>query len=262
MQETLRKQLLRLRENILPARRDGRHSHWRTAESLNLVREEVLNAMSDEEREIWGRLTPAIDLDRPKAGGGPYTASSEDTLRLCDQLLAIIEGTIADRQGEGDSPERPLSRVVPLTRSVFLVHGHDTANTLRLSTLLKRRFQLNPVILSERPGRGRVLLEKFEEEAGVCSFAFALLTADDLVASEHQPSRQARPNVLFELGWFYGRLGRGHVCILHQSGTSIPSDLAGIARVAFRYSVEEALGDIELELQAAGIIGQLQAEGV
>jgi predicted nucleotide-binding protein len=246
--DVLEAQLLKIREPIL--RDAGRNIHWRIAEALNLIRDQLLEGLEVEEREMWARLAQPMDVERPE-GGGPYTASADDGLRLCDQMLSITQRSIAKPQAETPHAREALSRVVPLTSNVFLIHGHDAPNALRLRTLLTERFQVNPVILSERPGMGRVLLEKFEEEAGICSFAFAILTADDLVGLTNDSYRQARPNVLFELGWFYGRLGRRHVCILHQVGTSIPSDLEGIARIVFRESVEEVLGEIDRELRAA-----------
>ena len=72
--------------------------------------------------------------------------------------------------------------------------------------MLKERFGLIPVLLAEKPSRGRSIIEKFESEAEDIAFAFVPLTPDDLVAKGEQEYSQARPNVLFELGWFYGRL--------------------------------------------------------
>lgn len=69
-----------------------------------------------------------------------------------------------------------------------------------------------------------------------------------------QSYSQARPNVIFELGWFYGRLGRSRVCILFQEGSKLHSDLDGVLRIQFRESVEEKLGEIEKELKAAGLL--------
>jgi predicted nucleotide-binding protein len=37
--------------------------------------------------------------------------------------------------------------------------------------------------------------------------------------------------VIFELGFFYGKLGRGRVCVLHKPGTEILSDIAGVVYV-------------------------------
>jgi predicted nucleotide-binding protein len=50
---------------------------------------------------------------------------------------------------------------------------------------------------------------------------------------------QTRPNVIFELGWFYGRLGPENVCLLFEKRTAIPSCLDGIMRIEFDESIEE-----------------------
>src|SRR5207247_6328310 len=147
-----------------------------------------------------------------------------------------------------------LTRIVPQGSRVFIIHGHDTTNTLRLRTLLKERYGLTPVILSEQPSKGRSLIEKFESEARNISYAFALLTSDDFISRAGQSYVQARPNVLFEIGWVYGRLGRDRVAILFQEGTSVPSDLDGILRIQFNKSIEEKLKEIENELQAAELL--------
>ena len=62
------------------------------------------------------------------------------------------------------------------------------------------------------------------------------------------------PNVIFEMGWFYGRLGRKRISILFKRGTKIHSDLEGVSKIEFIESVEETLGRIERELQAAGLV--------
>jgi len=140
------------------------------------------------------------------------------------------------------------------SRTVFIIHGHDELNLLRLKELLKERWQLNPVVLSGKAGKGRTLIEKFEQEAPGAVFAIALMTPDDVVAVDGQEYGQARPNVVFELGWFYGRLGRSRVCILLKEGSSIHSDLNGISRIDFQESVTETLDQLERELQEAGVL--------
>jgi len=138
-------------------------------------------------------------------------------------------------------------------RKVFLVHGHDEANTLKLQAMLRDRFKLEPVVMSRAAGKGRTLIEKFEQLATECAFAFVLLTPDDDVSAGGGEYTQARPNVTFELGWFYGRLGRERVVMLLKEGTKIHSDLDGVSRIQFIRSVEEKIVEIERELSAADI---------
>ena len=132
--------------------------------------------------------------------------------------------------------------------TVFLVHGHDELNLLRLKELLGERWHLDPIVLSKEAGRGRTVIEKFEDEATRANFAFVLISPDDQVMGSDGQYAQARPNVIFELGWFYGRLGRGSVCLLFKKGTKIHSDLDGVSRIEFDSSVMEKVDEIEREL--------------
>jgi predicted nucleotide-binding protein len=123
-----------------------------------------------------------------------------------------------------------------------------------LKELLSDRFDLTPVVLRYQPGKGRTIIEKFEDEARSCGFAFAIITPDDQVSAKRGEYLQARPNVVFELGWFYGRLGRGRVVLLTKRGVKIHSDLDGISRVEFDRTVDEVLIEVERELIEARLI--------
>jgi predicted nucleotide-binding protein len=136
---------------------------------------------------------------------------------------------------------------------LFIIHGHDEINTLRLQSLLKDRWDLNPILLRDRPGKGRTIIEKFEEEAKKAKYAFAILTPDDVVMGDDD-YRQSRPNVFFELGWFYGQIGRGNVCILFKEGTKIHSDLEGISLIQFDKDISYKNLEIESELREASLI--------
>jgi predicted nucleotide-binding protein len=76
------------------------------------------------------------------------------------------------------------------------------------------------------------------------------------VSTESGEYTQARPNVVFELGWFYGRLGRNRVAMLLKEGTRIHSDLDGVSRIEFIRYVDEKLAAIESELGAAGVLSE------
>jgi hypothetical protein len=252
----LQYQLTYLRGQIAPRAATGHNMVWQIGESLNAIREELLSNHPIEATPAFARIAGPLEIRR--SSDGPYTLSAHDALRLCDQLLSIfLRDDLTDRSSavENQPPVLdPLPRLVPPGRKVFVIHGHDEANTLRLRILLRERFRLNPIILAEQPNAGRALIEKFEEEAVDVSFVFALVTPDDLVQISEVTYGQARPNVVFELGWFYGRLGRNRVCILLQEGSRTHSDLDGVVRIQFRESIEEKLGEIERELDAAGLI--------
>ena len=97
------------------------------------------------------------------------------------------------------------------------------------------KLDLKPVILAEMPGEGRTIIEKFEQHAQV-GYAIVLLTPDDVglfQGDENDLKPRARQNVIFELGFFIGRLGREHVCALIKGDVEIPSDYAGIEYIPF-----------------------------
>lgn len=143
------------------------------------------------------------------------------------------------------------------SKNIFIIHGHNEAKRRELESLLKDNFKLCPIILSDQSNEGgSAIIEKFEKCASDCTYAFALFTHDDIVNKETGQYRQVRPNVIFELGWFYAKLGRDRVCILEQKceDGQIASDLQGILRIQFNDDVAEKYLEIEKELKAADII--------
>lgn len=122
---------------------------------------------------------------------------------------------------------------LPNTREVFVIHGRDEAAKQKVARFLEK-LDLTPVILHEQPNQGQTIIEKFEQHAQV-GFAVALLTPDDAGAlqgeAEHGKPR-ARQNVVFELGYFLGRLGRKRVCALVKGeDLERPSDYAGVVYI-------------------------------
>jgi predicted nucleotide-binding protein len=138
-------------------------------------------------------------------------------------------------------------------RQVFIIHGHDAEARLSVEKLV-RSLDLEPIVLFERPNGGKTIIEKFEKESMV-GFAIALLTADDLATCNRDGKEEvrARQNVVFELGYFVAKLGRGRVAVLKQANVSEPSDLHGIV-----YTEIDSRGawkfELAKELKAAGFV--------
>jgi predicted nucleotide-binding protein len=116
------------------------------------------------------------------------------------------------------------------SKDVFIVHGHDEALKEKVARLISR-LGLNPIILNETPNQGRTIIEKLEESSAV-GFAVVLMTDDDMGNKLGEvPKPRARQNVIFELGYFVGKLGRERVCALRSEHNETPSDYLGVAYV-------------------------------
>ena len=182
----------------------------------------------------------------------PGLSLSQFTERLIDaEILLDHLSKVAD---SSLSCQISTTARIPSTKNVFIIHGHDELNTRRLTQLLQNHFNLNPIAMLSKPGMSRPLIEKFEDEAQSCAFAFGLFTPDDEIINAANRYQQARPNVIYEVGWFIGRLGKHRVTLLLKHGTNIHSDLDGVSRIPFSDNVEDKYLDIQKELKAAKII--------
>lgn len=146
-----------------------------------------------------------------------------------------------------------------LGNKVFVVHGHDEQAKLQTEAVL-HELGLEPVVLHRMADQGQTILEKFEKHSDV-GFAVVILTPDEiayLASDEQSPEekrrkeRRARPNVIFEFGYFVGRLGRSRVCCLYRGDVAIPSDLHGLLYKKFNHHVEEVAYQLIKELKTAG----------
>lgn len=147
------------------------------------------------------------------------------------ELNEIID--LLEELSPGDGTKKETGPAPPLNPSrVFLVHGHDEATREKVARFLER-VGLKPVILHEQASAGRTVIEKLENNADV-GYAVVLLTADDVgkARGEEKGVRpRARQNVVFEAGFFIGRLGRERVALLYEPGVELPSDLSGLVYI-------------------------------
>lgn len=174
------------------------------------------------------------------------------------RVLGALKGAlaIARTEQEGatvpDSDETSEAELAD-SRSVFVVHGHQEALLHQAARFLEK-LELQPVILFEQPGQGQTIIEKLETHSDV-RFAIVLLTPDDLgrgAKEEEEPRPRARQNVILELGFFLGKLGRPNVVALYHESVELPSDYRGV-----QYIKIDAEGgwrlELARELKAAGI---------
>ena len=111
---------------------------------------------------------------------------------------------------------------------VFIAHGHDGELKQSVARIIEEQG-IEAIILSEKANQGRTIIEKFEDYSDVGG-AICLFTSDDVGRGKKESSdkSRARQNVVFETGYFIGKLGRDHIVILSDTDIEIPSDLSGV----------------------------------
>jgi predicted nucleotide-binding protein len=120
------------------------------------------------------------------------------------------------------------------SKKVFIVHGHDNEIKETVARFTEK-LGLEPIVLHEQPSKNQTIIEKFERNSDV-AFAIVLLTPDDVAVAKNNSEKikdRARQNVIFEMGYFIGRLGRGNVCAITKGDIEIPSDYSGIIYIPF-----------------------------
>jgi predicted nucleotide-binding protein len=197
------------------------------------------------------RGTPQIPLSDYVKG---VANNRERSLALLREAVHTLSEDLAEQEQQGQHLQHARHSASELsTRKVFVVHGHDEAAREAMARFLEK-IELKAIILQEQPDQGFTIIEKFETYASQVSFAVVLLTPDDLGGPASAPAQaaRARQNVIFELGYFVGKLGRGRACLLCKGEVEIPSDLYGVI-----YTDMDAAEGWKLklvrELKAAGL---------
>ena len=146
----------------------------------------------------------------------------------------------------------------PTADAVFLIHGQDELTKEKVARFIES-LGIETIILHEQINKSMTILEKFEEYSRKAKFAVALFTPDDSghpVGKEEQKKSRARQNVVMELGYFIGLLGRENVAVLYRGDVELPSDMLGIVgtaldehdgwRLALAKELKESGYDIDL----------------
>lgn len=115
---------------------------------------------------------------------------------------------------------------------IFISHGGSHLYK-DVDKYIYKNLGIETVILHERPNKGRTVIEKLEDEIENCDFAIIVLTAED---EQADGSIRGRQNVIHEIGFCQGYLGRDRVLVLKQKGVEPFTNISGIV-------YEEFIGD-------------------
>lgn len=175
-------------------------------------------------------------------------ADKVNRLKAIKERLELIPSNI-----KNDEVPTSSRGIDPNNRQIFIVHGHDNEVKETVARVLEK-INLEPIILHEKANEGRTIIEKFEDHSEV-GFAIILLTPDDQGYAKSSPEKisdRARQNVILELGYFLGKLGRSRVCALYKAGVEIPSDMSGVLYVPYDGSDSWKFA-LAKEIKAVGI---------
>jgi predicted nucleotide-binding protein len=175
-----------------------------------------------------------------------------------EQAEGILRSRISELQHElgttaGNNGREHGREAGPLSKKVFVVHGHDHGAKETVARFLSK-LQLEPIILHEQADQGRTIIEKFEAHAADVQCAVVILTADDVASAKATPEKsepRARQNVILEFGFFVGKLGRERTFALVEKGVALPSDMHGLVYIPL--DNDDWRMRLVKELKAAGL---------
>lgn len=182
-----------------------------------------------------------------------FESGRSEIVRLINTLVKDVK---IDLRGEDVTVLEKQGSRVETKNCVFIVHGHDELVKVEVARTLDKLGVKNK-ILHEQPDKGRNVLEKLIEEGKEADFAIVLLTPDDFGRAVKDDGEinhtRARQNVILELGYFMGSLGKNRVVALYKPEATfeLPSDIVG---TLYKEYDERGNWKYELvrELKAAG----------
>lgn len=165
------------------------------------LEEQQLLVLGDNFPDIWRQI--ARELARRLLERNQFIAVSREKIRVF--VISSVEA-------------------LPIARAVQDAFEHDNYNVVLWTNDVFR--------VANYP------IEDLERELEVADFAVAIAQPDDLVQARKEQRGAPRDNVIFEVGFFMGRLGRTRAILLEPRGEDVklPSDLTGITTIAYGYA--------------------------
>jgi predicted nucleotide-binding protein len=175
----------------------------------------------------------SYNFDNQQSQRQAWKAGQEQLINIVQVMIEDLElNRVVDVKEVKDSGQ---SNEVP--KSIFLVHGHDQALKEEVARFVEK-LGLDVIILHEQASGGKTIIEKFEDFSQV-GFAIVLLSPDDEIVKTDQKGEKstfyrARQNVIFEMAFFIGALGRSKVfSLLKGDKIDIPSDYSGVVYTSY-----------------------------
>jgi len=203
---------------------------------------------NDISAELWSTQN-LIALEIPVRGNTLVRALNQ-CLPRHSFLLPVRD---SDKATNEKSPEGTDLPGAATQKKVFIGHGGSAVwRTLR--EFLTDRLNLTVEEFNQESAAGLPTPERLRQMLSASSFAFMILTAENL---DSEGYRHARENVIHETGLFQGRLGFSKAIILLEEDCKEFSNISGTGQIRFSSSrLAEKWEEIRHVLEREGIIRQ------
>jgi hypothetical protein len=169
-----------------------------------------------------------------------------------NKIEGVVSETVGAKEWElyqsaSGSTNIPIPSSAKSNRRVLVIAGHSDSTTGELAALLQD-LELETIFYSDVFTRGVTVIEKLTVMA---TYAFVLLSPEDL-ALLWRPASPTKENLMVQLGYFIGKLGRDRICLLVRSDTELPYELQGYSYITYKERISEVSLAIVNELRKAG----------
>jgi predicted nucleotide-binding protein len=161
-----------------------------------------------------------------------------DLINKYPQIVRYIAKELARRLEQRNALVTAVSEKI----RVFII---SSAEALEIARTIQNAFDHDPfnvAVWTDGVFRANhYSIESLERALDQSDVAIAVAQPDDITESRGERLATPRDNVIFELGFFMGRLGRHRALLVEPRGEEIklPTDLAGINAITYRYDAAD-----------------------
>lgn len=198
-----------------------------------------------------------ISRDSTAVGQGRKVAPHQQLLALPVAYSHVIDclgliATIARSAGSHVARKQKAAKKNALIgTNVFIGHGRSPL-WRDLKDFFSERLKLPYDEFNRVPVAGVTNIVRLSEMLDAAAIAFIVMTAEDEMADG---SKQARMNVIHEVGLFQGRLGFSRAIVLLEEGCEDFSNIDGLGQIRFpKGNIKAAFEEVRRVLEREGVI--------
>lgn len=192
-------------------------------------------------KELYEKLKSSPDLATAAPAAAPAAAAPAPATPEATGGTRILRPPPKPAVAAAPAAPAPAPAAAPAVTAagsrVYVIGEENDPLRLQLTQFLTE-IGLEEVAVPRVHGQ-MLALDTFTHEADI-KYAFFVFNSDDLAYA------------MFELGHFVGKLGQGHVSVLHMSDVAFPKNVPGINVRPIVVKLEEASLAIMKELKGAG----------